>query len=190
MQACPHVCPGNIHDCVCTQRLTFGALINMAACAYGDTGRHRCRCTRVKAHKGTDVHIPAGIPTVTCTDMLGPPYTQETWVGVYMSAYVRTHGHTWLPVHRHAQAFRAYLDMASQCTHNWDQECTHVCTHMHPCACACSRCYTPVWSMCPCPPIPLPLCLLLTWECTPVCVPSMPSIPRETAANAHGHECV
>lgn len=39
-------------------------------------------------------------------------------------------------------------------------------------------------------PTPHSHALILTWECMLVCVPSTPSVLRESTVNAHGHECV
>lgn len=63
----------------------------------------------------------------------------------------------------------------------------HVCTHTHALHGA-----TCAWGppRLPCPPPTLSLPLLLTWECTPVCVPSAVSVLREAANDAHGHQCL
>ena len=70
---------------------------------------------------------------------------------------------------------------------------THKCTRAHP-HMLCTVRLVPLARVpggCQGSPVllpPLSLSLLLTWECTPVCVPSAVSVLREASNDAHGHQ--
>lgn len=188
MQACPRVRTGNHCGRMCTQRLTVGALVNVAAWCILDTGRQRQGCTRQSTHMHTCAGSSWHADGYSCRHAFGPPSHRDMAESICGCMCVNTwctlqQVYTWLRVRVDAHAFRVRLDVVSHFTHRWDQEHAqvHTCTRTHTCSCGLCTLWMvhPVRGMClvggeaalpPRPPVPLPPPDLGVYTCVCVCV--------------------